>query len=170
MSTKSCQVTALPSCHFRPVRSFNEIDRLSGASCQDSARSGLALPVPSFQSKREKTWSYISKLTAEKFQGLKLLKSPASAYVKVPPFLAGETAAWAGVAWAGATGVVWAGAAGLAAWAGVGAAGGLAGAAAGPHAATAEAAALSATRWRNRRFVIPAVKGADMSDPPAAII
>ena len=79
MSTKSCAVTALPSCHLRPLRSFSVIDRLSAASCQDSARSGLALPAPSFHSRREKTWSYISKLTAEKFHGLKLLKSPASA-------------------------------------------------------------------------------------------
>src|SRR4030081_464805 len=78
-SRKSWAVTALPSCHLRPLRNFSVIDRLSGASCQDSARSGLALPVPSFHSRREKTWSYISKLTAEKFQGLKLLKSPASA-------------------------------------------------------------------------------------------
>src|SRR3982074_100337 len=76
MSTKSWAVTALPSCHFRLLRSFSKIDRLSGASCQDSARSGLALPTPSFHSRREKTWSYISKLTAEKFHGLTLLKSP----------------------------------------------------------------------------------------------
>src|SRR5579872_1073666 len=76
---KSCAVTALPSCHFKPSRSLSVIDRLSDASCQDSARSGLALPLPSFHNKREKTWSYISKLTAEKFHGLKLLKSPASA-------------------------------------------------------------------------------------------
>src|SRR5919199_4531078 len=87
-SRKSWAVTALPSCHFKPLRSFSVIDRLSGASCQDSARSGLALPVPSFHNNREKTWSYISKLTAEKFHGLKLLKSPASAYVNVPPLVA----------------------------------------------------------------------------------
>src|SRR5205823_3888091 len=79
LSINSCAVTALPSCHFKPLRSLRLIDRLSGASCHDSARSGLALPAPSFHSNREKTWSYISKLTAEKFQGLKLLKSPASA-------------------------------------------------------------------------------------------
>src|SRR4051812_48845898 len=60
---------------------------LSGASCHDSAKSGFALPVPSFQSSREKTWSYMSALTAPKFHGLKLLKSPASAKLKVPPFL-----------------------------------------------------------------------------------
>src|SRR5690242_12711381 len=77
--TKSWAVTALPSCHVRPLRSFSVIDWLSGASCHDSARSGLALPVPSFHNRRENTWSYISKLTAEKFHGLKLLKSPASA-------------------------------------------------------------------------------------------
>src|SRR5262249_52300544 len=60
---KSWAVTGLPSCHFKPLRSLSVIDRLSGASCQDSARSGLALPLPSFHSNREKTWSYISKLT-----------------------------------------------------------------------------------------------------------
>src|SRR6058998_2371152 len=65
MSTKSCAITALPSCHLSPLRSLSAIDRLSGASCQDSARSGLALPAPSFHNRREKTWSYISKLTAE---------------------------------------------------------------------------------------------------------
>src|SRR5437588_6424456 len=101
MSTKSWAVTAFPSCHLRLLRSFREMDRLSGASCHDSARSGLALPLPSFHSNREKTWSYISKLTAEKFHGLKLLKSPASAYVNIPPFVvaAGVVAAGLAAAW-----------------------------------------------------------------------